>query len=399
MNGRRTIMVIMAAAVAATCVAAAKAGSEAMTAGGSYKVIGKWGKSGTGNGQFRGPFGIATDRSGTVYVADTDNNRVQVFSAGGAFLRKWGATGSGNGQFLSAQDVAVDPQGGVWVADYRNDRVQKFSSSGAFQLSIAATQPTGVGVDADGNLFVQEASGRVTRYEKASDYTPGTSWKAGGKGGDLEVASDGTVFAADPGGLRVVASDGSGKAVGSMRGGLSAPIGVGVDLDCNVWIGQIATRRVAKFSPRGKLLTTASTTDVIPEDIAVGPKGDLYVLGQSEVLRFAEDRSKPATANIPGKLTVSAGPVVKVPYTLSGVACPAEVGAAASLTGTGISGTTAGLKLKAGAKSTIEIKLAKGALKKAAASGKATFKIVLKTNGRPTTETRSITLVVPAGVK
>ncbi len=399
MSGARMVMVITTLVVSATVVAGATASQQAATAGGSYKLVGKWGKSGAANGQFRGPFGIATDKGGSVYVADTDNNRVQVFSASGGFLRKWGSTVSGNGQFLSAQDVAVDPQGGVWVADYRNDRVQKFSSGGGFQTSIASAQPTGVGVDADGNLYVLDLSGRVTRYEKASDYAAGMSWKAGGKGGDLEVSADGSVYAADPGALRVVGFNSAGKAQGSMRGGLSAPIGVGVDLDCNVWIGQIAARRIARFSPKGKLLTTVSTTDVVPEDIAVGPKGDVYVLGQSEVLRFAEDKAKPATASIPGRLTVAKGPVVRVPYTLSGVACPAEVGATASLSGKGIAGTAGGLKLKAGRTTVIEIKLAKGALKSAAASGKATFKIVLKTNGRPTAETRSVTVVVPAGVR
>jgi hypothetical protein len=63
------------------------------------------------------------------------------------------------------------------------------------------------------------------------------------------------------------------------------------------------------------------------------------------------------------------------------------VGAAATLTGPGIAGKAAGLKLKAGATNTIVIKLSK------ARNGKATFKIVLKTNGRPTTETRSVTVV------
>jgi hypothetical protein len=75
-----------------------------------------------------------------------------------------------------------------------------------------------------------------------------------------------------------------------------------------------------------------------------------------------------------------------IAYTLSGVACPAEVGATATLTGAGISGKAAGLKLKAGAKNTITMKMSK------AASGKATFKIVLKTNGRPTTETKGVTV-------
>lgn len=173
---------------------------------------------------------------------------------------------------MSAQDVAVDAQGGVWVADYRNERVQKFSSGGGFQMSIATSQPRGVAVDADGNLYVLGLDGRVTRYEKASDYAAGQSWKAGGDGGDVEVSADGHVYAADPGGRRVTGFDSSGKPSGSMRGGLSTPIGVGVDLDCNVWVGQIAARRVAKFTPKGKQLTTISTTDVVPGTSQSGRK-------------------------------------------------------------------------------------------------------------------------------
>ncbi len=80
------------------------------------------------------------------------------------------------------------------------------------------------------------------------------------------------------------------------------------------------------------------------------------------------------------------GGTAKIAYTLSGVACPSEVGATATLTGAGISGKAAGLKLKAGAKNTITMKMSK------VGSGRATFKIVLKTNGRPTTETKSVTV-------
>jgi sugar lactone lactonase YvrE len=372
---------LAALVVAATLAAGAVAAS---TAGG-YKQVGKWGKSGTANGQFRGPFGIATDRSGTVFVADTDNDRVQVFSASGGFLRKWGSTGSAEGQFLSAQDVAVDAQGGVWVADYRNGRVQKFSSGGGFQMSIPSSQPTGVAVDGDGNLYVLELSGKLTRYDRASDYAAGKSFKAAGKGGDVEVDSEGNIIAADPGALKVTRYDSEGKAKGTMRGGLSSPIGVGVDLDCNAWITQIANRRIAKFSSAGKVLATVDSAGAIPEDVALGRRGDLYLLGQTEVIRFAEDKAKPSTANVPGSIAVSGGQA-RIAYTLSGVSCPAEVGATATLTGPGIAGKAAGLKLKAGARNTITMKMSK------AASGKATFKIVLKTNGRPTTETKSVTV-------
>lgn len=67
--------------------------------------------------------------------------------------------------------------------------------------------------------------------------------------------------------------------------------------------------------------------------------------------------------------------------------------------GTGIVGKAAGSKLKAGKTTVIEIRLAKAALKRAAASGPAIFKTVLKTNGRPTTETRKVVVAVPAGVR
>lgn len=379
MNGRRVSTAVLAFAIGTTLVAGAVA------AGGGYKQVGKWGKIGDAKGQFRNPVGAAADKGGAVYVADTDNDRVQVFSANGAFQRLWGATGSDDGQFLSAQDVAVDAQGGVWVADYRNDRVQKFNQGGAFQMSVATTQPAGVATDADGNLYVLGLDGRVTRYDQASNYAAGKSFKAGGKGGDLEVDALGNIFAADPGALKVTRFDSEGNAKGTMRGGLSAPIGIGIDLDCNAWITQIASRRIAKFSASGTVLTTIDSAGAIPQDIAVGAKGDVYLLGQGEVIRFAEDTSKRATANVPGTIAVRAG-VAKISYTLSGVACPAEVGATATLTGAGISGKAAGLKLKAGAKNTITMKLSK------MASGKATFTIVLKTNGRPTTETKNVTV-------
>jgi hypothetical protein len=252
-------------------------------------------------------------------------------------------------------------------------------------MSVPSSQPTGVAVDSEGNLYVLDLSGRVTRYDKASDYAAGKSFKAGARGGDVEVDAAGNIFAADTSGLKVTRYDSEGKATGTMRGGLSSPIGIGIDLDCNAWITQIANRRIAKFSSSGKVLTTVDSAGAIPEDVAVGRRGDVYLLGQTEVIRFAEDKAKPATANVPSSITVSGGQA-RIAYTLSGVACPTEVAAAATVTGAGTSGKAAGLKLKAGAKNTITMKFAK------AASGKATFKIVLQTNGRPTIETKSVTV-------
>ncbi|MBI3572998.1 MAG: 6-bladed beta-propeller [Candidatus Kerfeldbacteria bacterium] len=87
-----------------------------------------WDSPGTADGQFgpNGPEGITVDSEGRVYVADTMNNRVQVFDSNGTFLIKWGTTGTGPGEFRRAEDVTVDSNGYNSVSDGSNNRIQKF---------------------------------------------------------------------------------------------------------------------------------------------------------------------------------------------------------------------------------------------------------------------------------
>ena len=86
------------------------------------------------NGTLRSPEGIAVDSSsGNVYVADTDNNRIQVFSSNGDFHIKMGKIWVVLMVPLrSPEDIAVDQEGNVYVADTANNRIQVFSSNGTF---------------------------------------------------------------------------------------------------------------------------------------------------------------------------------------------------------------------------------------------------------------------------
>ena len=83
--------------------------------------------SGSGDGQFISPNAVAVASDGSVYVADSDNQRIQKFTSEGVFVSKWGTEGRGDGQFYMPRGVAVAADGSVYVADTWNHRIQKFS--------------------------------------------------------------------------------------------------------------------------------------------------------------------------------------------------------------------------------------------------------------------------------
>jgi sugar lactone lactonase YvrE len=57
------------------------------------KLVKQWGSSGNGPGEFHLPHGITVDESGTIYVADRENGRVQRFNLDGKYLGEWGNLG------------------------------------------------------------------------------------------------------------------------------------------------------------------------------------------------------------------------------------------------------------------------------------------------------------------
>ena len=124
-----------------------------------------------GNGQFRDPEGVAVDTQGRVYVADTGNNRIQVFDAAGNFITKWGSAcrlrtgegcvdpdgdgplGLGDGQCYNPCGVAVDAKGKVYVADTYNGRTQVFNSNGDF-ITKWVSVSSDVALDDKGHVYV-----------------------------------------------------------------------------------------------------------------------------------------------------------------------------------------------------------------------------------------------------
>jgi DNA-binding beta-propeller fold protein YncE len=107
------------------------------------KVLRRWGTPGSGPGEFQFVSApndptdlhswLSVGPSGDVYVADSGNNRVQVFTPRGRFMRQFGSSGTGKGQFVSLFSVVVDRAGNVYTTEGSAARlgvVTKFSPAG-----------------------------------------------------------------------------------------------------------------------------------------------------------------------------------------------------------------------------------------------------------------------------
>lgn len=149
----------------------------------TLKLLRKIGTAGhnhelTSPGDFAKPAGVAVDQEGNLYVADTLNNRIEIFDADGQFISTFGKAGDGPGYFARPKGVAIDSDGHVWVADGVQDRVQVFTKDG--QLCIAfgghGLLPgqfqglVGISIDKNDRVFTTEIfPGRAQEFQYVTD--------------------------------------------------------------------------------------------------------------------------------------------------------------------------------------------------------------------------------------
>lgn len=98
--------------------------------------LGSFGGEGTGNGQFKQPGEVAIGKDGTLFVTDIGNERVQQFTKSGTFRRAWGQGGLEDGQFSRPNEIAVSPTGNLFIADNMTARVQEFTPAGDFVRTV-----------------------------------------------------------------------------------------------------------------------------------------------------------------------------------------------------------------------------------------------------------------------
>ncbi|KAG8226087.1 hypothetical protein J437_LFUL006394 [Ladona fulva] len=103
------------------------------------------GGEGEEEGRLCRPWGVAVDKRGNIVVADRSNNRIQIFSSDGRFIRAFGSQGSGCGEFERPAGVACDCLGRIVVADKDNHRIQVFSAADTSFLLMFGERGSRVG--------------------------------------------------------------------------------------------------------------------------------------------------------------------------------------------------------------------------------------------------------------
>jgi sugar lactone lactonase YvrE len=201
--------------------------------------------------RFNCPAGLAVDAQNNLFVADSENHTIRKITPEGAVSTLAGAPGqqgSADGQgaearFNQPRGVAVDTKGNVFVADLGNHTIRKITPEGVVSTLAGAAgqadaidkpgaearfwQPTGVAVDAKGNVFVADfGNNRIRKITPtgAVSTLAGAANQPGGFTGPAAIAVDtsGIIFVADSGNhtIRKISLDG---AVSTLAGTAGAP--------------------------------------------------------------------------------------------------------------------------------------------------------------------------------
>jgi hypothetical protein len=220
-----------------------------------------------------GPFGLALDAAGNLYIADVYNYRVRKVSPDGTITTVAGTGQPGfsgdGGKATDAQvkflgSVVVDGAGNLFIADFYNHRVRRVSPDGIISTYAGSGPVDAVTVPGDA----------AKNGSFSGDNGPATDARFTGVVG-LAVDAHGNLFIGDYGNYRVRKVDavtgiitteaGNGQPGFSGDGGkatdarLNGPVGLAVDNAGNLFISEFINNRVRKVTPDGIITTVAGT--------------------------------------------------------------------------------------------------------------------------------------------
>jgi len=254
---------------------------QAMAMDGSIRAVAGGGDPGAGDGgdaklaTLNQPSGVAVDRGGVVFIADRGNHRIRKVSADGTI-----ATFAGAGPPTAGDSGAASGSG-----------------DGLLAVNASLVTPSGVSVDAAGNVYIADTGDNRVRMVNASGLivTVAGNGTAGANGDNAPAmaaqlnapaaaVSDGTgnVYIADRGNGRIRQVD-SGGVIRTLLTGLASPRGLALDGLGHLYFSEEDAARVSRLDlASGAVTAVAGGTWVLPRGIAAGvsgdtPTGEIYV--------------------------------------------------------------------------------------------------------------------------
>ncbi|CAJ38088.1 hypothetical protein RRC373 [Methanocella arvoryzae MRE50] len=269
------------------------------------------GSPGTETGQFKEPYGIAVDDTGNIYVADTFNQRIQVWNKATNTWTTMGSHGDEPGQFDQTSGIAVDDTGNIYVTDTFNHRIQVWNKATNTWTTMGShgdepgqfDQTSGIAVDDTGNIYVTDTiNHRIQVWNKATN-----TWTPIGSLGD------------EPGQFK-------------------EPYGIAVDGTGNIYVTDRVNHRIQVWNKATNTWTIMGSYGIdpgqfgMPHGIAVDDAGNIYVadtrIDRIQVWNVVDavagsdvfvDNTVPIVMCTPGGIPVNGWYTADIPVTLSAV--------------------------------------------------------------------------------
>jgi hypothetical protein len=220
------------------------------------------------------PYWVGTGPSNSIYIADTYDNRVPVYTSAGAWVADIGPTGSFTGSLNIPYQVSVNSTGYIHILDFNNQRILIFTPARVFVRQIGPGGFVNIpafAFDSADNIWVLENSARkVMKFSPSgaslSEFTITELSTSGPQG--IAINSSGYFYVADMNDNKVGIYDPTGAFVrlfgssGSGNGQFNQAVCVAVDAGDNVYVTDLMNNRIQIFTPDGSYLTAVSSGSI-----------------------------------------------------------------------------------------------------------------------------------------